>query len=190
MHQSLERLRTAVSGLTLIAFALPFLTISCAGAEIPLSGFDLALGKTLEGSAMLGSGDAPSVIDGQPTVLAAVVCAGLALLASFSSSRSAILRLVRYASSLVGVLMLVLLRFGSVTDVPADARGMITISYSSGYWLTLLGFMAMFVLVRTYELQESPATPVGREVPRHRPDTERESIHREPAVPAGVHADA
>ncbi len=169
MHQLVERLRTAVSGLTLLAFTLPFLTISCAGAEIPLSGFDLAFGKTLESGAMFGSNGAPNVVDGQPAVLAAVACAVLALLASFSSSRSAILRFARYASSVAGALMLVLMRVGGVTDIPAEARGMITVSYSAGYWMALLGFLALFVLVRAYELRENDATPLGREAPRHQP---------------------
>lgn len=170
MLQMINRLKGGVSGLTLLAFALPFLTISCGGAEMSLSGLDLSFGKSLEGSAAMGSAGAANAIGGQPAAFAALVCATIALLASLPNSRSAILRLARLVSSLGGAILLLLLRFGATSDIPDQMRAMITVSYASGYWIALLGFAISFLMARAELPYAAPGvvgdvTPAGRQQP-------------------------
>jgi hypothetical protein len=167
MLQMINRLKGGVSGLTLLAFALPFLTISCGGAEMTLSGLDLSFGRSLEGSAAMGSAGGANAIGGQPAAFAALVCAAIALLASLPSSRSAILRLARLASSLAGAILLLLLRFGATSDIPDQMRAMITVSYASGYWIALLGFATSFLMARAELPNASPAV-VGEFSPSDR----------------------
>lgn len=140
-----DRFKVGISGLTLLAFALPFLTISCGGAEMSFSGLDLATGTTIEGKHL----------DSAPAALAALACAVITVIASISSSVSRPRIGLREVSSAAGAVLLVVLRFSLAANFPREARGMLEVSYEGGYWLAMVGFIFSFVIARASQPVEA-----------------------------------
>lgn len=140
-----DRFKVGLSGLTLLAFALPFLTISCGGAELSLSGLDLATGTTI----------AEKHLDSVPAALVALACAVITVIAVIKSSVARPRTSLREVSSLMGAVMLVVLRFSLAGYFPKEARGMLQVSYEEGYWFAMTGFILSFVIARVSRTVEA-----------------------------------
>lgn len=127
--------------LALFAFLLPFLSISCAGAHVTMSGFQLATGSVpseLQSMGM-GRGDWSSKGGGYSgdffTLIALLATiGGLAL--SFVKGAGA-----RWPGVLLAGLAAVSLsasRANVLTDAVKQGGGLVTIQYEMGFWLAFL----------------------------------------------------
>jgi hypothetical protein len=137
MSSSVHRLRSMTFAAALLAYAMPFVTVSCPGGSQTLTGIQVAVGTTVEQQQLLGPPKTEH-LDGEPLALAALLCAvaGLA---------SAVLRRpVAAAASLVigllGAVLLLLLRSKIDGAVQNQGMGMFQVTYGVGYWTAVLGF--------------------------------------------------
>jgi hypothetical protein len=142
MQISLPRLRAGLFGLTLVLFSMPFVTLSCPGAEVTFSGIELAIGKTVQEPQMF---DAPKTkrIDGEPVALAALICAVIGVAAAFVSAGPS--RILGASAGLVGAVLLLVLKSGIEAEVKEHAMGLFEVRYGIGYWGAFLGYAAGFL---------------------------------------------
>lgn len=150
----------AAKGVALVAFFLPWMTVSCTSTELlHASGWDLAMGKPkltpqlaqLAGQQMTDSGAHPSV-----WLLLALAAIAIGLILAFRSARSGALAVI---ATSVAALLLVWIgtqRLGSEGLTQAAARSgggldaalalQIRIDWKIGFWLCLLALAAAAVL--------------------------------------------
>lgn len=128
--------------LTIFAFVLPFVTISCPGVNIPLSGAQLALGTTLDAD-QLGGGTRTERIPSDPLVMVSFLCALLGLVCAFLD-RDRLRPLIALAAAAGGILLLAFqARFTG--EALKQGEGLLTLSWGVGFWLALVGFVSTVV---------------------------------------------
>lgn len=134
-------LPAAKFGLIIVLFLMPFINVSCSGmVNIPLSGMDLATGKTLAFKEPFGTTAKTHRIEPQPYASLALACAVLGLLVGFVRARPA--RLGNAVLGGGGAAALLLLRQEIDNEVLREGRGLITVEYQPGFWIVLLLFLA------------------------------------------------
>jgi hypothetical protein len=126
---------------TLVAYVLPFMTMTCMGQQKTFSGFQVAFGTTV--------GD--QTMDGNKLVLVALVLAVVGLILSFRSAIAAVLQ-AEIACGAVGAVLLLVAQ--SQIASAASGKG-IALSFNSGYLLAILAFLGA-VLFELMLLKLSP----------------------------------
>lgn len=152
----------------LLCFFLPFITLSCPGANITFSGAQLATGTTVEVPQMFG-GATPKKFDSEPLALFALLCALAGLAVGLSSAKGA--RTISVGLGILGAILLLALKAKISSDVAREGEGMLVVSYGLGYWLALIsalfaaGFNFVLSRVRLTTVQQSPEAVSGDSVP-------------------------
>ena len=132
---------TAKFGLIIVLFLMPFINVSCSGmVNIPLSGMDLATGKTLAFKEPFGNKVQKQRIEPQPYASIALGCAVLGLLLGLVRLRAA--RLLGALFGGGGAVALLVLKHQIDAEVLREGRGLITVEYQAGFWIVLLLFLA------------------------------------------------
>lgn len=142
-------------GVTLVAYLLPFLTMTCMGQSHTFSGYQVAFGTTVSGQKLAG----------EPMAVLVLICAAVGLVLSLKPALAAAIK-VELACSAVSVVLLLALqsKIGS-----AAAKQSVQVSFQFGYWLALAALAAGCVL-GAIALQSSPPTvPSDGPGPRDRP---------------------
>ena len=139
----------------LLCFSLPFVTLSCPGANITFSGTQLATGTTVEVPQMFGE-TTQKKFDSEPLALLALLCALVGLALGLSSARGA--RTISAAVGLLGALLLLALKAKITGDVAREGEGMLSVSYGLGYWLALIS--NLFAAVFNFLLSKATITSV------------------------------
>ncbi len=173
MSLSPRRLPTIGFALALFAFLLPFLSISCAGAHVTMTGLQLATGSVPSELQSMGitrqewnsqnkggfSGDSYTVL-----ALLATIGGLVITLASGPWVRKATLTLATAAA-----LLLSATRMSILTDSLKEGQGLVTVQFELGFWLAFLayGFTFTAAVISTWDLpmwrRESP--PEGSPLP-------------------------
>lgn len=128
MDPQLTKYRRSPFGVTLLAYLLPFLTMTCMGQRQTFSGMQLAFGTSVAGRTMQGEGLAIVVL----------MLAAIGLLVSFGPAVSAALKAEIGCS---GVAALVLLLLQSKIQREAEPQG-VQVTFEFGYWLAFLALVA------------------------------------------------
>ena len=128
-------------GLIIVLFLMPFVNVSCGGmVNIPLSGMDLATGKTIEMKEPFSGKVQRQKIDPEPLAAIALGCAVLGLLLGFVKERPA--RLLNGGFGGGGAVLLLLLKNKMDKEVMKEGGGMIALHYEFAFWATLILFLA------------------------------------------------
>lgn len=149
----------AAKGVALVAFFLPWMTVSCTSTELMhASGWDLAMGKPkltpqlaqLAGDQIDRGGAHPSV-----WLLLALAAIAIGLILAFRSARSGAPAVIATAIAALLLVSIGTQRLGSEALTQAAARGggldaalalQIRIDWKIGFWLCLLALAAAAVL--------------------------------------------
>lgn len=154
MKEKLGYVLSAKFGLIVIMFLMPFINVSCVGmVNIPLSGMDLATGKTIETKEPFSGKIQKQKVDAEPYAAIALGAAVLGLLVGFAKAKSA--RLVNAISGGAGAVFLLLLKSKIDKEVLKEGGGMISVTYDAGFWIALILFALAFA-VSIYAVSISP----------------------------------
>jgi len=129
-----KRFSPATFALALFCFLLPFVTISCPGGQVTLSGFDLVEGTEIEGKK----------VDGEPLAGLAFLAALIGLGASFLKSREGFIGAGLAGG--VGAALLLVVQSKIKNDALEETGGLATLNWEIGYWLALLALVGGSVL--------------------------------------------
>lgn len=140
MVKQIGMLLSAKNGLILVIFLMPFVNVSCTNmVNIPLSGMDLATGKTIEIKEPFGDKVTRERIDPEPYATIALGIAVIGLLVGFAGTRFG--RLINAVAGAAGATLLLLLK-GKIDDaVMREGGGLISVNYEAGYWIALVLFL-------------------------------------------------
>ncbi|MCS6774306.1 MAG: hypothetical protein RMM31_06595 [Anaerolineae bacterium] len=131
------------AGVAVLSFFLPWFLVSCGGAEISLSGWDLVVGKSVRSDFMQSS------FSGSPIVFVALL-AGVSILAlALLSARRGQLVKVLDGGAVCGLsslaLLIVLLVMAGLESQATEEGLMVAVDYQIGLWGVLFGYLASFV---------------------------------------------
>lgn len=133
-HVSLGNFVIAIAG-----FFLPFMTASCPGYEVELTGIEVALGKKPEPGSPQFMGDREAV-DSNPQVMMALAMAGVGVAASVAAGPGP--RLLGAVLGLGGAVLLMAFRMEAIQQVTGEGNGVVSLEFEIGYWMALLGLVA------------------------------------------------
>lgn len=133
------RLATYSFALTCFCFLLPFLTISCGGLSMTLSGVQTITGASTE---ELGeqAQSAASRVEGSLATGFAACCAVFGLLLTLREPHRTQHKVAATAAAL-GALSLVLFQASAEIAATTQGMGLIRLKFGVGYWLSLLGLV-------------------------------------------------
>lgn len=134
MRPPIRLLRPATAGFILFCFALPFFTLSCPGGSYPMSGIRLATGTTIEGTRV-----PPDLV-----ALASLAISVVLLAMSFGTTRSACAATAITAPA--QAVLLLILRFRAQMSLAQEGRGMFQLQTDLGFWLAIVGCLALFAV--------------------------------------------
>jgi hypothetical protein len=118
----------------LVSFLLTFVTFSCQGKPVAmLSGVQLALGTTVE-----GSGNQPKKIEPEPLALVALAAAVAGFALSFGGMNTKTLTIL---SGAAGVICLFMLKSKLEGDILKQGGGFIQIDFGAGFWIAVVAFV-------------------------------------------------
>lgn len=138
-----HHLRAGTFALVVLAFFLPFATISCPGVEHTLSGLAVAVGTSVEEPQMFGPPTARRV-DGEPL---AALAFGIGLAAVAVAVIDPRWRRVALAAlGALGAAALLVLKVRTEARVRDQGMGMLDIQFGVGYWLAVIGNVAGIVI--------------------------------------------
>ena len=143
--------------LALIAFVMPFVTISCDSEDIATyNGIEMASGRSF--SSEKNSSDAPDTETPNPFLIGAAIAAVVALVLSFGGSMGQ--KLASAVISLIGAGLLVLFRatfvdmyLGEYQDVP------LKIIFRFGWSVSLICFLAAAFALIAVAVSSRPSSP-------------------------------
>ncbi len=172
--QGIRSVSSLISGpaafFILIAFFLPWITISCSGTElVDASGYEMATGIKVddEVSSETDSSDTDDS-DGYLLIipimaLLTLVVAGVRLAAVGTSQMAAVVYLVAGAFGLGAHLIEFIQLQSDISDLEETSGEIIELSYKFGWWLSILGLIAVlvaaFVAFREREQRAAPYPP-------------------------------
>lgn len=135
-----KRASAGLFATVLLAAFAPWVSVTCAGTTVDVTGRELALGK-LDANEEVGIASEGQESDPRMLVIAAfvVAIAGLGA-AAISQASGAVVRAVLGG---VGALLVIAARVDlsrEISDVLGDQAMGITVSWGYGWWLALLGF--------------------------------------------------
>lgn len=123
---------SAVFGLALLCFFLPFVSVSCGGGKVmTLSGADLVVGRAADRN--------DKKIDPEPMAIFCVIAGAAGLIASCRKGQPA----STAAAALGGLaaVLLLLLKEKLNDEVRRKGDGVIRLEFEPGYWLSLGGYL-------------------------------------------------
>lgn len=131
MNDKVPRVSLAAFLLAVFCFVLPFVTLSCPGQRIHLTGYQVAAGTTLESPNGMGGTETRRI---QPDLLAAgaALCLVGGLLLSIRKGRDGILASLALAA--LAALQLLVFRSHTASEVLREGGGMIRVEFGLGYW--------------------------------------------------------
>lgn len=133
MHSMLPRVRAGAFSVVLIAFFLPFVTVSCPGMQVTFSGVQLAMGTTFQDPR---NPNDVQRLDGEPLAQGAALSALVGLLLAFLPARTG--RIASAVAGGLGAALLLLFKNKLDHDVVAQGMGVLVLNYEPGYWLAFL----------------------------------------------------
>ena len=120
---------------SILAFLLPFITVSCGGQKVvSFTGLQLATGTTIEQPQMFGPPKRERV-DPEPTVMIAAAAVIAALVLGLLGARGL---KASVAASAIGVASLIATRIRLDDQIAKQGQGMLQVNYEAGFSLTLL----------------------------------------------------
>lgn len=126
MKRDPRKFSAATFGFALLCFLLPFVTVSCTGGQMSLSGLQLMAGTEIEGQR----------VSGEPLAGLAFLATLVGLGASFLKSKEGMIG--GAISGGAGALALLILQSKLTQDVLREGGGLAVVHYEAGYWLTVL----------------------------------------------------
>lgn len=146
MQLRMRHISSASFLFALFCFFLPFVTLSCPGANITLSGVQLVTGTTVEEPQMFG-GPTQRELGSEPLAVLAFLCVLAGLVVGLASPKG--VRAISVGLGVLGAVLLLALKAKIGSDVSRQGEGMLSVSYGLGYWLALLSclFAAAFNFV-------------------------------------------
>jgi hypothetical protein len=153
-----------------LCFFLPFVGVSCGGAQIAtFKGVHLAFGFTFEGER----------VGPEPLASLALLAAVAGLVVALVPTRKGAIWSALMGA--VGAVLLLALRLKLDADVRREGEGIFAVSYLAGYWLSLLLLVGASAL-SGYAARVAPAGP--SRPPRSPPGLQR--AQELPPRPVGV----
>jgi len=147
---------------SIMAFLLPFITVSCGGQKLAsFSGVQLAAGTTIEQQQMFGPPQKQKV-DPEPAAAIAALCAIAGLLLSLPGIKTAIASCV---SGAFGAISLLVMKSRVDDAIVKKGQGLLQVNYEIGFGLTLLLLIGaaawngyLFSQRRTISAAQQPVT--------------------------------
>lgn len=136
----MQRVRLGAFLLSMMSFALPFMTVSCPGVQRDVTGIELVTGVTIDEPQMLGPVQQRRV-SGDPLAVTLLVAIVLGAVASLARGRPA--GRMAIALGMGGTAMLLLLRQRIDASLQSETMGMVHVTYQSGFWLSLACLVAV-----------------------------------------------
>lgn len=128
MDPQLVKYRRLPFGATLIAYFLPFVSMTCMGQKLSFTGMQVAFGTSIEGQRL----------NGEPIAILVLVLAIAALVSSWQTAKSALLK-AEIACGAGGTLLL--LALASKVRGSGTAKGVV-VGMEFGYGLALVSLLA------------------------------------------------
>lgn len=136
---SKSKVSPAIFAASILCFLFPFITVSCGGQRVAsFSGIQLATGTSVQQPQMFGPPQKQKV-DSEPTAAVAAICAILGLGLSLLGSR---LALASAISGAAGAVSLLVMKSRLEDQIVKQGQGMLQVSYETGFFLTLILFLA------------------------------------------------
>ena len=133
------KISPAIFAASLLAFLLPFATVSCGEVKVAtLSGMQLAVGTTIEQPRPFGQPQKQKV-DADPAATVAGLCAVLATALGFLGPRMAIAPAI---SGFAGAVSLLFLKFRMDDAIRRQGQGVLAVEYEPGFTIALLLLLA------------------------------------------------
>ena len=137
----------------ILFFFLPFAQVSCMGQGIAkLSGVQLAVGTTISQDDGFGHKQ-DRKLDGSLVALFAFVSALAGLALHLAGSKSAMP--LRATAAVAGVVLLLILKSQVESASAREGQGLITVSFESGFYITLL-LLAAGAAINLYSFVSQP----------------------------------
>ena len=166
-----REVRSASLLLNVLAYFLPFATLSCPGGEETFTGIQLVTGKTIEQTQTFGP-PTEERIEGEPLAAAAFVVAiagvGLGMLRGQAGKLLAVL------AGGASVVLLLVLQSKMTERVQTEGMGMMQVGWNAGFWFAILAGAGAVVAALISDTKADPvisepsvadAVVAGSEVP-------------------------
>jgi hypothetical protein len=155
-------IRASVFGLVIIAFLLPFVVVSCPDhGSVKVTGLQLSTGTRIKGE-RLSSFTSDQYIKAQPFAYLAFACAFVGIAVSFVKNRQE--HLVGLIVSLLGMMLLLLLKNRIGIEAARLAKDSLHVRYAVGYWaaFSLYALSSVVNLASIPQIQSKMALPKRR----------------------------
>lgn len=154
--EPIKKFSPALFGIIILCFFLPFANLSCSGQTVmTLTGFQLITGTEYSDQNMMGqnmfdqnnennANNKSREVQSQPMALFALIAAVAGLAVGFIRKKTT--ALISLVIAVLGVVFLFLLKINMDGDAALSGQGIIKLEYQSGYWLTIILFIAAAVV--------------------------------------------
>lgn len=143
--ESFRKFSPALYLLIIFCFLLPFFNLSCNGQKVMnVTGLQIITGDEYKQQNMFGGTTKTIKINSEPLAIFAFLAAIVGLVVGFLKIKY--LSLFNVIISVVGAVLLFMLKNKIDNDVISEGNGMIEIGYGFGYWASLLLFMVSAVI--------------------------------------------
>src|SRR5262245_35899070 len=142
MSLPFHRLPAFSFGLALFAFLLPFVSFSCAGGTVTMTGLQLATGSVPSELASMGMASQELQARDGYSGDALTLLAGIVGLAGFAATFGAgnFLRRAAIGLAALGAVSLAASRANMLVSALREGHGLVTVQYQMGFWLAFLCF--------------------------------------------------
>lgn len=150
--EALKKFSPALFGLVIVCFFLPFVNLSCSGQTVmTLTGFQLITGSEYSEPNVMGQNmfdqDNQNNADNKSREIKSQLMALLAFLAALVGLAVGFIRkkmtaIFSLIIAVLGTVFLILLKINMDSDVALNGEGIMNLEYQTGYWLTIILFIA------------------------------------------------
>lgn len=136
MKSKIKNISSAVFGIIIICFFLPFMDISCNGQKIiSFTGIQMVTGVTIKQPNVFGEGSERQKVDPEPLVIIAFSSAIVGLLLSFIKNRKS--SLLPAISAAIGTVALLMLK-SKIDNYVLEVGRVLEVRYVYSFWATLI----------------------------------------------------
>lgn len=168
-----KKWRTVTFAAIILAFLLPFASVSCPGMpKVNITGLDLVKGTTISAPSQMGGQTESRAFNPEPLAQGAAACAVLGLLLSLVAAGKIRIPFVVLGGGGAVLLLLVKNRVeGQVGGEAMGGMGGSLLNWEPAYWFALLAFAGIAVACLVLKGGSAPAAQAPPQAPPQPPPT-------------------
>ena len=155
MEIKYRRLPSVSMFFALFCFFLPFLTLSCPGGSITLTGMEIATGSDAKKEELFGNTDKKREFPGEHLLPNTVVLTLIAALVGLAAGREPLI-----ATGAIGALNFILLlslKFRLDHQTATEGGGILQVTWGMGFWMALIAYAGAAAIVFMILKEPDPA---------------------------------